>query len=217
MSQLWDRQPDESAAAHVAFACYRDLGPRRSLALAYDVWLAQHAPQRQRNAARPPRPPGHWTRWSSQHHWPARAAAFDAWIEARLAARREELERATAASWAARREAQREREWELAEALVDRARLMLAWPLAEERVTARHPDGQPHTTVILPARWNMHTVARYLALACDLARLAAEMRLGRAGAPQAEPEREAIPLDLLQRIVVEAEALDAQFQAGGGA
>lgn len=58
----WDRRPDEGAKAHAAFIAYRDLGTQRSLSAA---------------AAEVGKTLGLLKRWSAQHEWLARAAAWD--------------------------------------------------------------------------------------------------------------------------------------------
>ena len=52
----WDRRPDESPKAHVAFREYRDMGPLRS--------LSKMSTTSRRNAVH----------WSARHGWVARAA-----------------------------------------------------------------------------------------------------------------------------------------------
>jgi hypothetical protein len=67
----WEQQPGESAKAFRAFACYRDLGARRSL----DEVCRQLYPTqtgRKRDAT------GRAQVWSTTHQWVARARAWDA-------------------------------------------------------------------------------------------------------------------------------------------
>lgn len=58
----WDRQPDETGPSYDGFLTYRDLGITRSLAK-----VAQESGKHRSLIER----------WSSRHHWPLRAAAWD--------------------------------------------------------------------------------------------------------------------------------------------
>src|SRR6266545_5521508 len=84
-------EPHESARAFAAFCMYRDLGPGRSVAAAWNARQVTTGakgpidvvPQRSR-------PSGRWNLWSSKYHWVDRAAAHDRKIdEAKCAAIRE--------------------------------------------------------------------------------------------------------------------------------
>lgn len=67
----WDRRDDEGAKAYAAFELYRDLmGPRTIAAV----------------AAKCQKSVSLLNRWSQRYEWPARAAAFDAQVSARVAA-----------------------------------------------------------------------------------------------------------------------------------
>ena len=57
----WDRRPRESAAAHVAFRAFRDLGPLRTL----DALVTDELPRTRLSS------------WSVKHDWRDRAAAWD--------------------------------------------------------------------------------------------------------------------------------------------
>jgi hypothetical protein len=67
-----DRQRGESIRAFRAYTIYRDLGPGRSLARAYDAYRGA-APHGQR--------PGQWSLWSVKHRWVKRAGAFDVHVD----------------------------------------------------------------------------------------------------------------------------------------
>src|SRR5258708_21564752 len=81
-----DRLPGESPRAYRAFRVYRDQGPQRSLRAA---WIANR--QNRDKAPKSCRPrlahgatrqsAGHWTAWSSQWSWVARAAAYDTLVD----------------------------------------------------------------------------------------------------------------------------------------
>ena len=58
----WERQPDESAKAFEAFVIYRDMGLQRGVRKVGDQLHKSLTLM---------------SRWSSQHNWPERAAAWD--------------------------------------------------------------------------------------------------------------------------------------------
>jgi hypothetical protein len=68
-TEPWERRDGETAKAFAAFAVYRDLGPGRSVAKAY-----------QRQTGRRPasnRAAGHWVTWATRNDWQGRARAWD--------------------------------------------------------------------------------------------------------------------------------------------
>jgi hypothetical protein len=158
----WDRQPTEGPTAHAALRVYLELGADRSL-----------------EAVRRKIGNGSVRRielWSAQHAWVERAAAYDVHMagiaqEAAEAALREAARR-EAELWAQRRQEQREKEWAVAQRLLQKAEQMLTFPL--QRVTTE--DGRQ---VIEPARWSFSTVGTLVEAAAKVARLAAEMEQGR--------------------------------------
>jgi len=91
-SPPWERQPGETPRAFRAFACYRDLGPWRSLDAVGRCLYPGRRPGRKRAAT------GRLQDWSRHYHWFARAAAWDAELaraarEASADARRRMAER----------------------------------------------------------------------------------------------------------------------------
>ena len=86
MMKLWDRQPNETAAAFAAFCLYRDIpqGERSIVAAA-----GKHRKSGGRASAR------NWEVWSSRYDWVNRAAEHDSELASRRRERRaRELERA---------------------------------------------------------------------------------------------------------------------------
>jgi hypothetical protein len=78
----WDRaDAGETARRFAAFATYRDLGPERSIRKAAAAFYKDGG-----GAANVRR----LEAWSSEHRWPARAAAYDRWLDAQLIERRRE-------------------------------------------------------------------------------------------------------------------------------
>lgn len=69
-----ERLPDESARAYSAFCIYRDLGPDRSLDLA---WERRRALSEHGKASGSARRPGHWAAWCQKYKWVERAEAYD--------------------------------------------------------------------------------------------------------------------------------------------
>ena len=66
--QSWDRRPGETSPAWAAFVVYRDMGGQRSTAK-----VQQERGYRVRR---------HVDKWSGEHDWVARAAAWDAHLDA---------------------------------------------------------------------------------------------------------------------------------------
>ncbi|MGZ4924285.1 MAG: hypothetical protein ACXV5H_10085 [Halobacteriota archaeon] len=82
---LWERLPGESAKAYDAFRCYRDMGPKRSIA---KVARAMGCST------------GLLKRWSSPYRWVARAMRYDDYLDKRLREARERVVLETAAKHA---------------------------------------------------------------------------------------------------------------------
>lgn len=184
---VWDRErpldmaEGETPKANQALNDYALLGPARSLANLHQTYT-KPAP----NGARPPTVhPRILKGWSADFAWQARVAAYDAQVQAR---EREAYE----ARWAARREAEREETWQLAQELRAKAKKMLEFPLMDvEQVTARRqgPAGVQHVdmTVIKPARWGFRDVATMAETAAKLARISAELPTDRVAIEDLSP------------------------------
>ena len=113
--------------------------------------------------------------------WAKRAEAYDQHL---IDIETEEVElarRANARKWEERREIQREREWQLAEQLIERGQAMMMHPLVqeviEEEIKRLTPEGVLLQNIIRiePAKWSMGDAARFFELASKFARLAAGM------------------------------------------
>ena len=172
MSQLWDRQPEEPAKAYRAFTLYRDMGPGRT--------LRQAAKNLQRSRSL-------LNEWSGKWGWVARAEAYDAAMQTMAQAAYEQGLRTEAERWARRQNEQRDSEWAMARALMEKAGAMLRFPLA----TARQEEDEEGRviTIVQPAKWSMADAARLVDTGAKLARLAADMAVpGGASMPQAVRE-----------------------------
>jgi hypothetical protein len=104
--------------------------------------------------------------WSARYHWQARVSA---WEDIKTAE--------DEAEWDERRRDIRKGEWEQAQTLLDRAEQMLKFPLAQvERVEETYSDGRSKAvTIVNPVRWSQRDIARFMQVASELGRLAAEM------------------------------------------
>lgn len=118
----WEQQPDEPAQIYAVARAYFDLGPNRSL-----KQVAQETGHKERTVER----------WSARYRWRVRAKAYDAYrLQVEDSERRrvlEELARTEADKWGQRLRVEREEEWHTAQALLAKAREMLACPLEETK------------------------------------------------------------------------------------
>jgi hypothetical protein len=183
-NRLWDwddplqRCPElgESRAANQGLRDYAMMGARRSL---------RSLKERYSNVAPTEKPPTRYfhtiSTWSNKYDWVARVNRW------------QELEQArTEEEWRDRRREIREREWEQAKALIERAEKMLQYPLHEKvLITAVEDDGAVHKTILKPIRWSSNTIAQFTKTASDLARLAAEMETERTVVEWREKAQEA--------------------------
>lgn len=170
---VWQRQPwDTEVGFYVFQTFYLPQTGQRSVDEAYRQYIVQKYGRSPTRASKTCR------RWANAlDHldkpipnaltWAARAQAWD-----------DHLAQQAQEHWAERTQALREREWKLAQALMDKAEQMLKFPLAEvERTTkVEHtPDGQTiinHITQMNPSRWFFGDAARVIKEASRVARLA---------------------------------------------
>lgn len=80
----WERQIGETTTAYAAFCAFRDAGSKRSLRTAY----------RQRTGKEQAKASGQWTGWYERHDWRERAEAYDASVEQKQRAEREQSQSA---------------------------------------------------------------------------------------------------------------------------
>jgi hypothetical protein len=156
----WERLPKESARAYAAFCAYRDLGAERSI----DAAGTQQLGSRSRKRA-----PRTWFKWSRRFHWVKRAEAWDAHL-VRVGLRdKEQATRREGERWQERQRAHRDRQWKLADQMMDKAETILKMPLVRTRV-----EKNGGTTVIEPVKVRAADAARLSSVANDLAKEAIE-------------------------------------------
>lgn len=75
----WDQQPGEPGEAFARFLLYRNLGPGRSLQLAYETYVGtfRNANADATKGNKKPQVPGHWGDDSARWRWVDRASAWD--------------------------------------------------------------------------------------------------------------------------------------------
>ena len=152
----------ETQKANRALKDYIAMGPGRSLTKLHKVYTEDTLEK----GESPTKCLRTLKNWSSRYDWQARLACWD------------ELEREDEEeTWRDRRRKIREGEWGQARILLDRVEQMLKFPLAQvERVEETYIDGRPKAvTIVNPVRWSQRDVARFMQVASELGRLAAEM------------------------------------------
>jgi hypothetical protein len=154
----WDQQPGEPTLWYDRFWKWLH-DPRRSL---LGVYNAEREKARKRPAQTSP---GAWREAVVKWNWEARAHAWDDYEHERL----EE-------EWETRRKQLREVEWVTAQALIEKAKQMLVFPLASTTREQVEEGGKMVTvTTVNPARWNLRDAATLAETASKLARLAASL------------------------------------------
>ena len=153
---LWTRQSGETKRAYACFCAYRDLGPSRTLLAAYRQKTGKKTAKQSS---------GHWNAWYRKHEWKQRAEAYDAHLD-------HQKRQAEAEKWRERGEALVEEQFRLAQAMMEKARQMLKFPLAEQTVKKKDRKGHPVEVTVEPAKWTFNSAARMAKVAIELARLA---------------------------------------------
>jgi hypothetical protein len=150
---IWEQQKKESAKAYEAFKTYLELGASRSLEM-----VSQKLGKSKTIC----------DRWSRTHQWVKRALAYDQHIAAIQEKAIEKEAVREAIDWHRERARIRSEALENGKLLIDKARQMLKFPIAQTVIE----DGR---TIIKPARWSMADAAKFVETADKLQRLAAEM------------------------------------------
>jgi hypothetical protein len=131
--------------------------------------------------------------------WAQRAAAYDDWLAGEERAK-----------WAQRRLELKEKEWNLASQLMDKAGQMLLFPVvAQEQV-----DGK---TVIMPAGWRFKDIPPVAQVASRLARLAADMHTENVSMDwRTEAAQEGLNPDEILRKLTDQFTAQLAGEGGGG-
>jgi hypothetical protein len=118
----WEQRQDEPTQAYELARIYFDLGPKRTLRT-----VAKQSKKSISTVAK----------WSTRYEWAARARAYDVYrLRLEDAARKRVLADAAqteAQKWGERLRLEREEEWQTAQALLAKAREMLASPLEDNK------------------------------------------------------------------------------------
>lgn len=158
----WDLQPGETSKAFAAFRVYLELGPQRTIQVAFKQARGIKSNEYVVD--------GTFLEWSRKFSWVKRALEFDAHMarvfDAKVAAEREK----EATKWEKRREKIREEEYKLSERLRTVANRMLDMPLIE-----KIEEAGEDVTKIMPANWKMSDAAKFAEVFSKLARMAAQM------------------------------------------
>jgi hypothetical protein len=160
----WERQPYDTQASWTYFQLYLEQDPPRSALAAYRKYRSQKG----LNEAVVKHLPGSWRNMAvgktnsgnpipNAMTWEYRALAWDDHLAT--------LERL---KWVERRLSLKEKEWDVAQKLLERAQQMLMFPV----VAQESADGK---TIIMPAGWKFRDLPSVVAAASKLARLAADM------------------------------------------
>lgn len=114
-------------------------------------------------------------RWSRTHGWKTRLIGHlaDKQRIKEEASKAAELELARAK--ANRREKVQESAWEMAQALIAKAKEMLAFPVGKRTVTEKDEKGRDKTIIVEPGPWRFGDAARIVEVADSLARMATGM------------------------------------------
>lgn len=147
----WKRQPGEPNELFRRFQRYLTLPGKRSLLAAYNNERSEKARKHATSC------PNGWWKAFHEWRWQERAAAWDDYNQ------KLELEQ-----WQEKRKQQRDREWQISQAWLDKAEEMRRFPLA----TVTTDNGK---TVVEPARWSFRDSIAIVVESCNLARRAAGM------------------------------------------
>lgn len=183
-TQPWLRQRGESKAAYAAFKCFLNLGIERTVVAAFRQKTGK---EKAKQAA------GVWNRWVKDWNWHSRSRASDEFVELQNLIALERTAQQEAAQWMARREQQRQTEWDCAQRLIERADAILSWPLSVREET-QDVEGNVIAVTIRPVGWKFRDAIAMIDLATKLSHSALD----------AEPE---IPRELLELISTDLDKL----------
>jgi len=157
VSRVWEPQAGESSKAFSCFACYRDLGPQRTLREAAGLFYGKEdgPTQGELDTVK---------RWSAKFEWSERTRHFDGWLQMERRDAIAEHVRENAEDHAKRESRLREQALDVRERAMEKSLLMLKSPLyRQERIV--EVDGEEVTLIMNPANWNLTTAANLFNLA----------------------------------------------------
>lgn len=176
----WDRRPDESPEAFLAFSIYRDCGPGRNIRAAWRI----HAPESKTLA-------GSWFNWSAKFEWKNRAAVFDQYMQRKRLDHQREIVESESFRMAENQRVFRDNEVYLAEQAFRRAKEILAFPIIRDSYI-QQLDGK---TIVHKA--TLITPSYYFAAA---ALMKAASDLGRRGLNILNDDAEGVTPDAFRRL-----------------
>ena len=118
----------------------------------------------------------------ADNQWVKRAKAFDDYLIQVQTNSIEKSLKQDAITWAKRRSIYREKEYTVADELMEKASEMLAHPLYRETVTKiENVNGQEVATAVTiePAKWNLRDIPMFVKTAAEVMRLSLEMETSR--------------------------------------
>jgi hypothetical protein len=163
---VWERQAYETPSMWAYFRLYLDQDSPRSINAAYRTFV--RIKRGEERARQIKNAPGSWRSIAAgktrsgqaidgAFTWQERAAAYEDYLA--------DQERR---KWAARRQELKEREWETASKLLEKAEQMLLFPVMVQEVEGEN-------TLIFPAKWSMRDIPTIVQAGSKIARLAADM------------------------------------------
>ena len=153
MTQLWERQQGESDKAFSAFCVYRDLPPKeRTLLRAYEVHSGRNRKDISKKQAQPP---GYFKQWCDKYEWFNRATAYDDYLDF-------QQREATREAKIQYRKDLVEAQQRVSKMLVEKAELMLKFPLLEQEINGK---------VIKPPKWTFAQAALLFKASVDASKL----------------------------------------------
>lgn len=173
-AQPWHRRINEGPKAHELLMIYISLGAGRTVKAVADQ-TGRH--------------PTLCYTLSTKYQWQSRAAAYDQWmLDIQEESFQQQLQK-DAIFYAQKRSIFRDKEYTLANGLLDQAMEMLSVPLFAETVTKtitvktlEHPEGEEIAVEILrqPVKWTKRDALAQAKLAVEIMRLHLEMETSRA-------------------------------------
>lgn len=150
--QPWDQLDRETNKAYNAFLTYLNLGPLRTYVKAFQI---------SRNKPDSKVPDGSFAQWKVRFFWARRAKAYDDWTRQKNVIEQEAVLLKSLTQRTEKSAQFRDRMFDMAESLIDKAERMLAFPLEEvSRSTVQ--DGKTVIVTVKPTRWTFSDIGGLL-------------------------------------------------------